>query len=101
MANAGDNPVEEIREGALSEAHGDTTKAFFLLSIRTATLLDKTNILQADLKVSDNLNARYEKYYGFDDKSWLRNAWDSDVIKVSIFIGGIWLGTRIVDNVNN
>lgn len=100
MANAGDDPAGEIRQGALSAADGDTTEAFFLLSTRTADLLDKTNVLQGDLQVCEGLNARYEKYYGFDDKSWLRNAWDSDVIKVGIFIGGIWLGTRIVENVN-
>ena len=94
------DPVEEIRQGALAAAEGDTMQAFLLLSVRTATLLDRQFVLEGDLQVCEGLNARYEKYYGFDDKSWLRKSWDSDIVKVGIFIGGIWLGTRIVQNVN-
>jgi hypothetical protein len=100
MANAGDDPAGEIRQGALSAADGDTSRAFFLLSTRTADLLDKTNVLQRDIQIINSVNERYKEYYGFDNKSWARSAWDSDAVKVVIFIGGIWLGTRIVENVN-
>ena len=97
---AGDDPAGEIRQGALSAADGDTTRAFFLLSTRTADLLDKQFVLERDIQIINSVNERYKEYYGFDNKSWVRSAWDSDAVKVVIFIGGIWLGTRIVENVN-
>ena len=100
MANAGDNPVEEIRQGALFEAKGDTTAAFLLLSVRTADLLDVTNVTQADLELCKRANERFKEYYGYETKSWIERTWDSDIVKVGIFIGGIWLGARIADNVN-
>jgi hypothetical protein len=105
MTWANDDPdpwgkAHELRLGALAASDGDTTAAFILLSYRTRDVTDGANVLQGDLKVCEGLNARYEKYYGLEDRSWLRKSWDSDVVKVGIFIGGIWLGTRIVKNVN-
>ena len=107
MTWANDNPdpdpwgrAFEIRQGALAASDGDTTAAFILLSIKTRDVTDGANVLQGDLKACELANQRFKDYYSFDDKTWLRNAWDSDVVKVGLFIGGIWLGTRIVDNVN-
>ncbi len=99
LANSYEDPAREIRQGALSTADGDTIRAFFLLSIKTAELLDGTNVLQGDLKACNRAVQRYQDYYG-EDKSWLRKTYDSDIAKVGIFIGGIWLGTQIVQNVN-
>ena len=92
--------ASQIRQGALAEANGDTAMAFILLSTRTSTLLDNTNVLQAELRVSNNLNDRYKTYYGLNEKSWLEDAWDSDAVKVILFLGGVWLGTEIKEAVN-
>jgi len=92
--------AHEIRQGALNEAGGDTTKAFFLLSLKTRDVTDGANVLQGDLKLCQRRSERFEEYFGYDDKSWLDKTWDSNVTKVSLFILGIWVGTRIVYNVN-
>ena len=99
LANERD-PAQEIREGALAEAKGDTNRAFFILSERTASVLDRTFVLESENELQQRAIDRYKKYYGFNDESWLKKTWDSDVVKVGLFLGGIWLGTRIVYSVN-
>ena len=92
--------ASEIRQGALSEAQGDTMRAFFLLSLKTRDLLDGANVLQRDLELCERANDRYEEYLGMDNRSWLEKAWKSDVADVIKFLAGVWLGTRIVYSVN-
>jgi len=99
LAENFEKDASEIRQGALAEAHGDSMQAFIILSLKTAEVLDGTNVLQADLKVCKRINQRYEDYY-VDDRTWLERTWDSDVVKVGLFIGGIIVGTKIVKNVN-
>ena len=94
------DPAQEIRVGALREANGDTNQAFIILSLRTASVLDRTFVLESDIELRDRAIDRYKEYYGYNDKSWLEKTWDSDAVKVGLFIGGIWLGTTIVKNVN-
>ena len=84
----------------MAQAKNDTSLALRILSVKTAELLDGTNVLQADLELCNRSNDRFKEYYGYENESWLEKAWDSDAVKVVIFIGGIWVGTRIVDNVN-
>ena len=104
MTLANDNidkdPAYQIRQGALNEADGDLEKAFISLSIRTANLLQETNELQADYEVCSKALDRMERFYGVsDDRSFLAKAWDSDVTKVAIFIGGFWLGSKVTAEV--
>lgn len=98
IANASDrDPAAEIRRGALTEAKGDTSMAFFGLSVKTAKLLDKTNILQGDLDDCGKIVVRYQNIDN-ENRSWLRRAADSDIAKVGILIGGILLGASIANN---
>lgn len=92
--------ASELRSGILKEAKGDTNQAFFLLSLKTVDLLDTTNDCEANLELAERTIVRQEKYLGYENKGWIERTWDSDGMKVVTFIGGIWLGTRIVHIVN-
>lgn len=95
LANEDRDPASEIRRGALAQANGDTSQAFIVVSVKTAELLDGTNVTQSELELCKRANARFKEYYGYDERSWLRKSWDSDMVKVLIFISGIVTGTQV------
>ena len=42
---------QEIREGALASTNGDTTKAFIVVSDKTAQVVDSHNLIEAENKI--------------------------------------------------
>lgn len=90
----------EIRSSVLKECKGDTTQAFISLSEKTYSLLVKDRDTLDELEILKRNNERLKLYAGYNDKGIFEKAWDSDSMKVVIFIGGIWLGTRIVHMAN-
>jgi hypothetical protein len=90
----------EIRLSELKEAKGDTAMAFMSLSEKTYLLLEKDRDCLDELNLAKTSIIRYKEYGGYNTKGWIEKSWDSDGMKVAIFIGGIWLGTRIVHAAN-
>lgn len=94
------NKAWELQSGFLKEAKGDTNTAFILLSAKTADLIDVANETQLDLEFTTRSLKRCEEYNGLTEKSFFSRVWDSDGMKVIIFIGGVWLGSSMVHSVN-
>jgi len=84
----------EIRSSVLKESKGDTTVAFISLSEKTNTLLISHRDALDELEILKRNNDRFKLYYGYNDRSWVENTWDSDAMKVIILGIGIWLGIQ-------
>lgn len=62
--------------------------------------MDVANVTQMELSLAERKIDRFEKYYGFDDRSWLEKTWESDSMKVLLFCVGVYVGVQTVHNVN-
>lgn len=51
---------------------------------------------QKDLDIANARVEMYQKLYSIEKRPWYEVAWDSDVTKVVLFVGGVWLGSRMV-----
>ncbi len=88
---------QEIREGALASTNGDTTKAFIVVSDKTAQVVDSHNLIEAENKILGGIVKRMRDAYGFDDKTWVEKIYDSNIMKVILFLLGFKLGVEVAD----
>jgi hypothetical protein len=51
---------------------------------------------QKDLDIANARVGMYQKLYSIEKRPWYEVAWDSDVTKVVLFVGGFYLGTRAI-----
>jgi len=49
-----------------------------------------------DLEIADARVEKYQRMYDTEKRPWYEAAWHSDITKVVIFIGGVWLGREMV-----
>jgi hypothetical protein len=92
--------LREISPSAIRYTRADTANGFILLSEKTYKLTVVERDCQDDLTMSNKSIERIKVYYGYETKSWVEKAWDSDTTKCLLFLGGIWLGVRTAHSVN-
>lgn len=70
----------------MAQAKGDTLMAALMY----------VEVLQRDIEVKEARLEQFEKLYKLEKPPWYEAAWDSDIIKVALFIGGVYLGREMV-----
>jgi hypothetical protein len=73
-------------EQAMSPDASDTTRIDVLLYIAIEQ--------QKDLDIANARVEMYQKLYATEKRPWYEAAWDSDITKAVLFVGGFWLGQR-------
>ena len=56
---------------------------------------------QKDLDIANARVDMYQKLYATQKRPWYEAAWDSDITKTVLFVGGVWLGSHMVHIVDS
>ena len=51
---------------------------------------------QKDLDIANARLEQYQSLYKIEKRPWYEAVWNSDITKVVIFVGGVWLGRDMV-----
>jgi hypothetical protein len=86
----------QVVEDAMARADGDSLQALHLLARDVVDFTNDGLYQERDLAACRAYTTNLEERLKLSDPGFLEKAWDSDLVKVGLFVAGVWLGRDMV-----
>ena len=88
--------MEAVVEAALDRANGDLELALKYLGEDVVLFSGEVIVLERDVQIANNTVAVLQEYKEAVEPGFLEKLSNSTVFKVTLFVGGVWLGREMV-----